>query len=139
MPYQWPLDPQELFVERYPADGQHRRAGAGRGRDALRDHGHVGRRTGRVGVRVVTAGSALRRGGQRGARDAGIWLGEVSRPRRRRQARGPRHQVEHYLLAAEDFPVDFERRFLELPYHGSSTRLPSTSSPHRASPPTPPS
>ena len=34
------------------------------------------------------------------------------------------HQVEHYLLAAEDFPVDFERRFLEVPYQGSSARLP---------------
>ena len=41
-----------------------------------------------------------------------------------------RHQVEHYLLAAEDFPVDFERRFLELPYQGS-TDAPSRPRPRR--------
>jgi esterase FrsA len=35
-----------------------------------------------------------------------------------------RCQVEHYLLAAKEFPVEFARRSLEIPYHGSSVLLP---------------
>ena len=46
-----------------------------------------------------------------------------------------KRQVEHYLLAAEDFPVDFERRFLELPYRARPRAFPSTSWQHRVSRP----
>ncbi|MGW5691288.1 alpha/beta hydrolase [Streptomyces asiaticus] len=34
-----------------------------------------------------------------------------------------RHQIEQYLLAASSFPVDFERRVLDIPYQGSTTRV----------------
>ena len=73
---------------------------------------------------MVTAGSALRRGRQRGSRDAGIRLGEFPVLADDAKRKALRHQVEHYLLAAEGFPVDLDRRFLEVPHDGSSTRLP---------------
>ena len=122
MPYQWPLDPQELFIERYPQMVNTGLPARGRGRDARRDHRHVGRCAGRVGVRVVTARSALCRGGRRGSRARSPTAGRSS-PSLADDAkrRALKHQIEHYLLAAEDFPVDFDRRFLEVPYQGSST------------------
>jgi esterase FrsA len=124
MPYQWPLDPQELFVERYP---QMVNTGLpAQDADAMRA--------------VVTEMWADAPGGwvfewsQLGARYAEegdetlatLAYGWAKFPTIADDAkrRALQHQIEHYLLAAEHFPVDFDRRFVEVPDRGSYTRLP---------------
>jgi esterase FrsA len=124
MPYQWPLDPKELFVERYPqmvntglpapdADAM-RTAITDMWRDA--PGGWVFEWS-RLGARYAEGGN------QALATLAYGWAKfPVLADDAKREAL--RHQVEHYLLAAPDFPVAFDRRFLEVPYQGSSIRLP---------------
>jgi esterase FrsA len=124
MPYQWPQDPQDLFVERYPqmvntglpsadVDGV---------RDAISEMwpdapGGWVHEWSRLAESYAAAAShdlaALAYGWARFpvlADDA------------KRAAHG--HQLEQYLLAARDFPVDFEREILEIPFQGSTTRVP---------------
>ena len=124
MPYQWPLDPEELFVERYP---QMVNTGLpAQDADAVR-----------VAITDMWADApggwvfewsqlAERYTEERNEALATLAYGWAKFPVLADDAkrRALQHQVEHYLLAAEDFPVDFERRFLEVPYHGSMTRLP---------------
>lgn len=121
MSYQWPMDPQELFDERYP---QMLNLGLPRADvDAVR-----------VAVREMWSDAP------------GGWAYEWSR-RAAAYAAAGRHdlaylaygwakfpvladtakrtalarQIEEYELAAPGFPVPFERRVLEVPYQGGST------------------
>jgi esterase FrsA len=124
MPYEWPLDPQELFVERYP---QMVNTGLpASDADAMR-----------VAITEMWAdapGGWVFEWSQLAARyaEAGdhalatLAYGWAKFPVLADDAKrcALRHQVEHYLLAAADFPVDFERCFVDVPYRGSSTRLP---------------
>jgi esterase FrsA len=124
MPYEWPLDPQELFVERYP---QMVNTGLpASDADAMR-----------VAITEMWAdapGGWVFEWSQLAARyaEAGdhalatLAYGWAKFPVLADDAKRSalRHQVEHYLLAAADFPVDFDRSVLQLPYAGSSVRLP---------------
>jgi esterase FrsA len=124
MPYQWPLDPQELFVERYP---QMVNTGLpAQDADAMRaaitdmwpdaPGGWVFEWS-RLGARYAERGEhAL----------ATLAYGWAKFPVLADDAKDAalRHQVEQYLLAAADFPVEFDRRLLEVQYDGSSQRLP---------------
>ncbi len=124
MSYRWPLDPQELFVERYP---QMVNTGVpAQDADAMRSAitdmwadapGGWVFEWSRLGARYAAEGNEAL---------ATLAYGWARFPALADDAKREalRLQVEHYLLAAEDFPVDFERRFLELPYQGSTTRLP---------------
>ena len=124
MPYQWPLDPQELFVERYP---QMVNTGVpAQDADAMRSAitdmwadapGGWVFEWSRLGARYAEQGDEAL---------ATLAYGWARFPALADDAKREalRRQVEHYLLAAENFPVDFERRFLELPYQGSPARLP---------------
>src|SRR5271168_2727101 len=124
MSYEWPLDPQELFAERYPqmvntglpaqdADAM---------RSAITDMwadapGGWVFEWSRLGARYAEAGN-----GALATLAYGWARFPVLADGAKREAL--RRQVEHYLLAAEDFPADFERTFLELPFQGSPTRFP---------------
>jgi esterase FrsA len=124
MPYQWPLDPQELFVERYPQMVN-------------------------TGLPASDADAMRAAITEMWANAPGGWVFEWSQLAARYAEEGHhalatlaygwakfpvladdaklgalQHQVEHYLLAAPDFPIDLDRRFVEVPYQGSSTRLP---------------
>ncbi len=124
MSYQWPLDPQELFVERYP---QMVNTGLpARDADAMRSAitemwpdapgGWVFERS-QLGARYAEEGDETLATLAYGWAKFPIVADDAKR-------KALQHQLEHYLLAAEDFPVDFDRSFLEVPYQGSSTRLP---------------
>jgi esterase FrsA len=124
MPYQWPIDPQELFVERYPQmvntglpvhDAEAMRAAI---TEMWADEpGGWAFEWSRLAARYAEEGNEAQ---------ATLAYGWAKFPVLADDARRAalQHQVEHYQLAAEGFPVDFERRFLELPNRGSSTRLP---------------
>jgi esterase FrsA len=124
MPYQWPLDPQELFVERYP---QMVNTGLPvQDADAMRaaitemwadGPGGWVFEWSQLGARYAEDGNHALATLAYGWAKFPVLADDAKR-------RALQHQVEHYLLAAEDFPVDFNRRFLEVPYHGASTRLP---------------
>jgi esterase FrsA len=124
MPYQWPIDPQELFVERYP---QMVNTGLpAQDADAMRaaitemwadaPGGWVFEWS-RLGARYAKEGNQALATLAYGWAKFPVLADDAKR-------KALKHQIEHYLLAAEDFPVDFERRFLEVLYRGSSTRLP---------------
>jgi esterase FrsA len=124
MPYQWPLDPEELFIERYP---QMVNTGLpARDADAMRaaitdmwadEPGGWVFEWSRLGARYAE---------ERNEALATLAFGWAKFPVVADDAKRKalQHQVEHYLLAAEDFPVAFDRRSLEVPYRGSSVRLP---------------
>ena len=124
MPYQWPLDPRDLFTERYP------------------QMVNTGLPAGDVdAVRAAIA--------EMWADAPGGWVHEWSELAAR-YAAGGRHdlavlaygwakfpvladdakrraferQLEQYELASPGFPVTFERRVLELPYEGGTTPVP---------------
>jgi esterase FrsA len=124
MPYQWPFDPRELFVERYP---QMVNTGLpAQDADAMR--------AAITDMWTDAPGGWVYEWSQLGARYAeegneplatlayGWAKFPVLADDAKRKALA--HQVEHYLLAAKDFPVDFARRSLEIPYRGSSVTLP---------------
>jgi esterase FrsA len=124
MPYQWPCDPQELFFERYP---QMVNTGLpAQDADAMR--------TAITDMWADTPGGWVFEWSQLGARYAEegnealatLAYGWAKFPVLADDAKRKalQHQVEHYLLAAEDFPVDFDRRFLDVRHRGSSTSLP---------------
>ncbi|MFJ1934822.1 alpha/beta hydrolase [Kitasatospora sp. NPDC088160] len=123
MSFTWPLDPQDLFVERYPQMT-------------------LGLPTDEVdAVRAAVTemwpdrpGSWVYEWSALAARHA-----EAGRHRLAAQAYGwakfpsladePKHtalarQVEQYVLAAPGFPVEFERRTLTVPYRGGDATLP---------------
>jgi esterase FrsA len=124
MPYQWPLDPQELFVERYP---QMINTGLpAQDADAMRaaitemwadaPGGWVFEWS-RLGARYAEEGNEAL---------ATLAYGWAKFPVIADNAKleALQHQIDHYMLAAKDFPIDLVRRFVEVPYRGSSTRLP---------------
>ncbi len=124
MPYQWPLDPQELFVERYP---QMVNTGLpAEDADAMRvaitdmwpdaPGGWVFEWS-RLGARYAKEGNEALATLAYGWAKFPIIADDAKR-------QALRHQLEHYLLAAKDFPVDFDRKFVNVRHHESSTRLP---------------
>ena len=124
MPYQWPLDPAELFVERYP---QMVNTGLpARDADAMRaaitemwadaPGGWVFEWS-QLGARYAEEGDEALATLAYGWAKFPVLADDAKR-------KAMQQQVEHYLLAAEAFPVDFDRTFLEVPYDGSSARLP---------------
>jgi esterase FrsA len=124
MPYQWPLDPRELFAERYPQMVN----------TGLPAQDAEAMQTAITDMWPDAPGGWVFEWSQLGARYAEqgnetlatLAYGWAKFPIIADDAKGKalQHQLEHYLLAAEDFPVDFDRRFVELAYEGSSTRLP---------------
>jgi esterase FrsA len=124
MPYQWPLDPRDLFTERYPQMVN----------------------TGLPAADVDAVRAAI---AEMWADAPGGWVHEWSELAAR-YAAGGRHdlavlaygwakfpvladdakrraferQLEQYELASPGFPVTFERRVLELPYEGGTTPVP---------------
>ncbi len=124
MPYQWPLDPQELFVERYPQmvntglpaqDADAMRAAI---TDMWADApGGWVFEWSQLGTRYAEEGDEALATLAYGWAKFPVLADDAKRVALQRQ-------LEHYLLAAEDFPVDFDRRTVDVPYQGSSTRLP---------------
>lgn len=124
MPYQWPLDPEVLFAERYPqmvntglpvADVQAVRTAV---TDMWRDEpGGWVYEWSRLASGYATDGrhdlAALGYGWAKfpvladGAKRAAL-----------------NRQIEQYELAAPDMPVDFQRRVLDVAYQGSKTPVP---------------
>lgn len=123
MSFTWPLDPQDLFVERYPQMTLGLPA----------DEVDVIRATvtemwpDRPGSWVYEWSALAARhaeaGSPRLAAQAYGWAKFPSLaddPKRTALAR----QVEQYALAAPGFPVEFERRTLTVPYRGGEATLP---------------
>ncbi len=124
MPYQWPLDPQDLFTERYPqmvntglpaAEVDATRAAiSDMWRDAPGGWVHEWSELGRIHAAEGDHDlAALAYGWARFP-----VLADASK-----QAAFA-NQLEQYLLAAKDLPVEFERTVLELPFGGTTTRVP---------------
>ena len=124
MPYRWPLDPKELFVERYPQmvntglpapDADAMRAAV---TDMWLDApGGWVFEWSQLAARYAEGGNHALATLAYGWAKFPVLADDAKR-------KALQKQVEQYLLAAADFPVDFERRLLELPYQGSSIRLP---------------
>src|ERR1700752_2067118 len=118
MPYQWPLDPRELFTERYPhmvntglppSDVDAVRAAA------------VEMWPDRPGGWVHEWSELGARYAADGRHDlAALAYGWAKSPALADDAKrlAFARQREQYELASPNFPVDFERRVLELPYEG---------------------
>lgn len=124
MPYQWPLDPQELFVERCPQMVNTGLPAADV--DAVRAT-ITEMWTDAPGGWVFEWSSQAARYAEAGEEYlATLAYGWAKFPTladdAKRQALS--HQLDHYRLAAPQFPVSFDRETLELPYRGSSVRLP---------------
>jgi esterase FrsA len=124
MPYQWPLEPRDLFAERYP---QMINTGLPvEDADAMRaaiaemwtdDTGGWVHEWSRLGARYAEAGrhdlAALAYGWARFP----VLADDAKRLAHKRQ-------LEQYELASPDFPVTFERRVLTVRYRGATTRVP---------------
>src|ERR1700759_4075186 len=114
MPYQWPLDPQELFVERYPQmvntglPVQEVEAMRATISDmwANAPGGWVFEWS-RLGARYSDEGNEQL---------ATLAYGWAKFPALADEAKRKalQHQVEHYLAAAGEFPIAFERTSLEV-------------------------
>ncbi|KJS63097.1 alpha/beta hydrolase [Streptomyces rubellomurinus] len=123
MPFTWPLDPQDLFAERYP---QMTLALPAAEVDAVRaavTEMWPDRPGGWVYEWSALAARHAAAGRHREAAQAYGWAKFPSLadgPKRTALAR----QVEQYVLAAPGFPVEFERRSLTVPYRGGTATLP---------------
>lgn len=123
MSFTWPLDPQDLFVERYP---QMTLGLPAEEVDAVRaavTEMWPDRPGGWVHEWSALAARHAEAGRHRQAAQAYGWAKFPSladAPKRTALAR----QVEQYVLAAPGFPVEFERRTLTVPYRGGETTLP---------------
>jgi esterase FrsA len=124
MPYQWPLDPQELFDERYP---QMVNTGLpAQDADAMRA-AITDMWANAPGGWVFEWSQLAARYAEANKHDlATLAYGWAKFPVLADDAKQKAlsHQLEHYRLAAPHFPVGFDREILELPYHGAPTRLP---------------
>ncbi|MFE6748650.1 alpha/beta hydrolase [Kitasatospora purpeofusca] len=123
MSFTWPVDPQDLFVERYP---QMTLGLPVEEVDAVRaaiTEMWPDRPGGWVHEWSALAARHADAGNHRLAAQAYGWAKFPSLadgPKRTALAR----QVEQYVLAAPDFPVEFERRTVAVPYRGGEARLP---------------
>jgi esterase FrsA len=123
MSYQWPVPVEEMFAARYAqmvnfgvpaADVDEVRAAV---KDMWLDGpGGWAHEWSDLGARYAAAGEPTR---------AALAYGYAKFPVLADDARRTalRNQVEQYLLAAPTFPVDFERRELDLPYQDGTTRV----------------
>ncbi|MEV6978150.1 alpha/beta hydrolase [Kitasatospora sp. NPDC093806] len=123
MSFTWPLDPRDLFVERYP---QMTLGLPAEEVDAVRaavTEMWPDRPGGWAYEWSALAARHAAAGRHREAAQAYGWAKFPSLadgPKRTALAR----QVEQYVLAAPGFPVEFERRVLTVPYRGGETALP---------------
>ncbi|MFI5645271.1 alpha/beta hydrolase [Kitasatospora sp. NPDC051705] len=123
MPFTWPLDPQDLFVERYPQMTLGLPADEVDAVRAAVTEMWPDRPGGWVHEWSALAARHAAAGRHRLAAQAYGWAKFPSLaddPKRTALAR----QVEQYVLAAPGFPVEFERRTLTVPYRGGETTLP---------------
>jgi esterase FrsA len=124
MPYQWPLDPRELFTERYPqmvntglppSDVDAVRAAAVQ---MWPDQpGGWVHEWSELGARYATEGRHELAVLAYGWAKFPVLADDAKRLAFTRQ-------LEHYQLAAPGFPVRFDRRVLELSYQGDTTPVP---------------
>ena len=124
MSYQWPLDPRDLFTERYP-----QMVNTGLPAD---DVDVV--RAAIVEMWPDGPGGWVREWSEVGARyaaegrheEAVLAYGWAKFPVLADDAKrlAFRRQLEQYELASPGFPVGFDRRVLELPYEGGTTPVP---------------
>jgi esterase FrsA len=122
--YEWPLDPQDLFGERY---AQMTNTGLPAGdvdavRDAVTDMwadapGGWVFEWSKLAGSYVAAGSHLQ---------AALAYGWAKFPTLADEPKRVAHakQLEQYLLAAPGFGLDFNREVLDLPYQGATTKVP---------------
>jgi esterase FrsA len=124
MPYQWPQDPQDLFAERYPQMVNTGLPAA----DVDATRAAISQMWPDAPGGWVHEWSGLARGYAADGRHdlAALAYGWARFPVLADDAKraAHRHQLEQYLLAAEDFPVDFERTIVEVPYQGATTPVP---------------
>ncbi|MER7706100.1 alpha/beta hydrolase [Kitasatospora sp. NPDC097605] len=123
MSFTWPLDPQDLFVERYPQMTLGLPADEVDAVRAAVTEMWPDRPGGWVHEWSALAARHAAAGNHRSAAQAYGWAKFPSladEPKRTALDR----QVEQYVLAAPGFPVEFERRVLTVPYRGGEATLP---------------
>ncbi|MEE1809448.1 alpha/beta hydrolase [Streptomyces sp. BE133] len=123
MSFTWPLDPQDLFVERYPQMTLGLPVDEVDAVRAAVTEMWPDRPGGWVYEWSTLAARHAEAGRHRLASQAYGWAKFPSLaddPKRTALAR----QVEQYALAAPGFPVEFERRTLTVPYRGGEATLP---------------
>ncbi|MFD7596995.1 alpha/beta hydrolase [Kitasatospora sp. NPDC059812] len=123
MSFTWPLDPQDLFVERYPQMTLGLPADEVDAVRAAVTEMWPDRPGSWVHEWSALAARHAEAGRHRLAAQAYGWAKFPSLaddPKRTALAR----QVEQYVLAAPGFPVEFERRTLTVPYRGGDATLP---------------
>ncbi|MUL79025.1 alpha/beta hydrolase [Mycolicibacterium sp. CBMA 226] len=125
MSFQWPVDAQGLFGERYP---QMLNTGLPAvDVDAVRAAVTEMWPDGPGGWVYEWSALGARYAGQGAHNLAALAYGWAKFPTMADEAkrRAQQHQLDEYLLAAPDFEVDFERKVLELPYQRGSTTVPA--------------
>ncbi|MGW7446761.1 alpha/beta hydrolase [Kitasatospora sp. NPDC054795] len=123
MSFTWPLDPQDLFVERYPQMTLGLPAAEVDAVRAAVTDMWADRPGGWVYEWSALAARHAGAGRHRQAAQAYGWAKFPSladAPKRTALAR----QVEQYLLASPGFPVDVERRALTVPHRGGEAAVP---------------
>ncbi|MFJ9950511.1 alpha/beta hydrolase [Kitasatospora sp. NPDC091207] len=123
MSFTWPLDPQDLFVERYPQMTLGLPVDEVDAVRAAVTEMWPDRPGSWVHEWSALAARHAGAGQHRLAAQAYGWAKFPSladEPKRTALAR----QVEQYVLAAPGFPVEFERRTLTVPYRGAGATLP---------------
>jgi esterase FrsA len=124
VPYQWPQDPQDLFVERRP---QMVNTGLSVG-DVDAVSGAISEMWPDAPGGWVYEWSQLAADHAADGRHdlAALAYGWARFPVLADQAKRAAHenQLAQYLLAARDFPVDFDREVLEIPFQGAITPVP---------------
>ena len=124
MSYEWPLEAEELFEERYPQmvntglPDQDVDAVRAATTDMWADE---------PGGRVHEWSALAARYARAGSHDlSALAYGWAKFPTLADEAKRTAlaRQVEQYLLAAPGFGVDFEREVLDLPYQGGTTKVP---------------
>ncbi|MCP2281105.1 alpha/beta fold hydrolase [Nocardia amikacinitolerans] len=124
MSFQWPVDAQGLFGERYP---QMVNGGLPADEvDAVRAAVTEMWVDGPGGWAYEWSKLGARYAGEGAHHLAALAYGWAKFPTLSDDAKrhAQQRQIDEYLLAAPDFGVDFERKLLELPYLGGSTTVP---------------
>ncbi|GCD92981.1 alpha/beta fold hydrolase [Embleya hyalina] len=123
MPFTWPLDPQDLFVERYPQMTLGLPADEVDAVRAAVTEMWPDRPGGWVYEWSALAARHAAAGRHRSAAQAYGWAKFPSLADESKRTALAR-QVEQYVLASPDFPVEFERRTLTVAHRGGETTLP---------------